>query len=183
MQMLWREQINMSLFIIFSLFFLIFYREKEFIIVCAVLLFVLGVTFDIITFSEISFRHISGIVSEIQYDNNGESRRRNPSLIIFLESHLEPLKFTAKKDLVRKVRGRLKKGDKVIIVVEDIFDNIWGITVGKDEILSFAQEKEETKYNATFLILYGAFLFIIVFYRKNIFTRVSWFKKKFEKRR
>ena len=122
----------MSLFIILSLFFLIFYREKEFLIVCAVLLFVLGVTFDIITFSEISFRHISGIVSEIQYDNNGESRRRNPSLIIFLESHLEPLKFTAKKDLVRKVRGRLKKGDKVKIVVEDIFD---GIADGDGEIV------------------------------------------------
>jgi len=146
-------------------------------------MFVLGVISYTITFSEISFRDISGIVSEIQYDYSGDSRRRNPSLVIFLESHLEPLKYTAENDMVRNVGGRLKKGDKVKIVVEDIFDDIWGITVGTDEILSFSHKKAETKYGASFLIMYGAFLYIIIFYGKNIVFRINRLKTKLLRKR
>ncbi|WP_300667648.1 hypothetical protein [Desulfoluna sp.] len=166
----------MMLFIIFSLFFLIFYKEKEFILVSGMLFFVSGVIFYGIIHYEKSFRHISGIVTLTQYDNSGDSRRQNPSLIIFLESHLEPLKFTAEKEKVREMNRRLKKGDKVDIVVESFFDNIWGITVGNDDILSFSQEKKEKNDYASFLILYGAFLYVVIVFGKHIVAKIRSFK-------
>ncbi|MBV5329413.1 MAG: hypothetical protein JZU65_17615 [Chlorobium sp.] len=142
----------------------------------ATLIFASGVVSYGITHYEKSFRHISGIVTSTEYYNHDDGRRRNPSLIIFLKSHFEPLKFTEKKDVVLKVKGILKEGDNVDIVINRFFNDIWGITVGNEEIISFLQEKEWRQYFASFSILYGLFLYAYVFLGKDIVDKIRWLK-------
>lgn len=173
----------MLLFIIFSLFFLLFYKQKGFILACATLMLVTGVLSNGIIYFEKSFHHVSGIVTATRYDNSGESSHRNPSLHIFIEHHSEPLIYIAKKEKVLTVKRRLEKGDRIEIDVESIFDNIWGITVNNDEILSFSHEKEAKGNYAAFLILYGVFLFSVVLYGKKMLAKIGRLKTRLNRTR
>ncbi len=173
----------MLLFIIFSLFFLLFYKQKGFILACATLMLVTGVLSNAIIIFEKSFHHISGVVTATRYDNSAESRHRYPSLHIFIEHHPEPVTYTDKKKEVLKVKELIKKGDRVEIDVESIFDNIWGITVNNDEILSFSHEKDAKGNYASFLVLYGVFLFSVVLYGKKMLAKIGLLKTRLNRTR
>gem|GEM_PF-4397267 len=166
----------MMLFLIFSVFFLFFYRQKRFLVTSAVLMFASGILFLALISCGMSFCPVSGVVTAIKYDTSGDSRHQNPSLIVYLDSQSEPLKYTAKKKKVRIIRQRLKEGDFVVAIKERVFDNVWGLTVGHDEVLSFAREKEAKHHYASFLALYGTFLYVIANFGREAMSRLRRLK-------
>jgi len=165
------------LFLVFSVFFLFFYKQKGFLVASSVLMFASGLCFLMLISWGASFHPVSGVVTAIKYDTSGDSRRRNPSLIVFLDSQAEPLKYTAKKKKVRKLRRRLKEGDNVVAIRESLFDNIWGMTIGHEEVLSFMREKEAKQHYASFLAMYGAFLFVVANFGRDALSRLGRLKR------
>lgn len=158
-----------------TLFHLLFFKHKEFLLANALLLFVTGFAMGGIAFTNSAFRHVSGVVAALEY--NGPGHETNSSLSIFLQPQLELFTYYdggGKNDTAEKFYQLIKKGDKIDIVIEDLLsDEIWGIKIENKDILSFEKQRSIKRYFAVFFVVYSILLSILVIHGRAIISKIT----------